>query len=157
MTPSSLEWEDVVGADPNRRKPLSGVFGIDAKNAWAVGSDGVDLTWNGTTWTTQRTGTNTNRNQRGIRLYKLPSKEEPVSVKEPLFLRVRRRIYQALWGLGLTVVLTGSACSLQPKSLPLATQMTVASLAVDTHLGKQSADEALQKGPLVVLFYRGHF
>ena len=34
-----------------------------------------------------------------------------------------------------------------PKSgfLPLATQMTVASLAVDTHLGKQSADEALQK------------
>ena len=77
------------------------MFGIDAKNARAVGSDGVDLTWNGATWTTQRTGTNTNRNQHGIRLQMLPSKEEPVSVKEPLFLRVRRRMHQALWGLGL--------------------------------------------------------
>lgn len=35
--------------------------------------------------------------------------------------------------------------------------MTMASFAVDTHLGKKSAEEALQKGPLVVLFYRGHW
>ena len=58
------------------------------------------LCWHSATWTTQRTGTNTNRNQHGIRLQMLPSKEEPVSVKEPLFLRVRRRMHQAaLWGL----------------------------------------------------------
>ncbi len=74
-----------------------------------------------------------------------------------LFPRTRRLLAQTVCGLGLSLVLTGSACSLHPKSPPITTQMTVESFAVDTHLGKRSAEEALQQGPLVVLFYRGHF
>ena len=84
-------------------------------------------------------------------------KEEPVSLPPLLFPRLRRRFPQVLCGLGVSLLLSGTACSLQPKSPPLVTQMTVASFAVDTHLGTQSTEEALRKGPLVVLFYRGHW
>ncbi len=85
--------------------------------------------------------------------------EEPVTFAPSLFPfpRLRRRLPQVLCGLGLSLLVTSTACSLQPKSPPIATQMTMASFAVDTHLGKKSAEEALQKGPLVVLFYRGHW
>lgn len=84
-------------------------------------------------------------------------KEDSVSSPPLPFLRICRRMPQALCGLGLSLLLTGSACSLQPKSPPLSTRMTMASFSADSHLGRQSAEEALQKGPLVVLFYRGHW
>ncbi len=94
---------------------------------------------------------------RGMHFQTVLEKEEPVSLPSLLFPHVRRRAPQILCGLGLSLLLTGTACSLQPKSPPLVTQMTVASFSVDTHLGSKSAEEALQKGPLVVLFYRGHW
>jgi len=79
-----------------------------------------------------------------------PRSEPPQPRKEGLRWGLR-------FGLLLSLAVAGSGCTLHPKIPPAATEIAMASFSVDTTQGKLAAQEALQSGPLVLLFYRGHW
>ena len=49
----SWTWQNPLPQGNN----LSGVWGTDAQNVWAVGDGGALLHWDGSNWTTQSSGT----------------------------------------------------------------------------------------------------
>ena len=71
--------------------------------------------------------------------------------------RLRSRAYELMSGVVLAGCLATSGCALHPKSPPLAAQSALATFSVHSSQGQLSAADALQNGPLVVLFYRGHW
>lgn len=70
-----------------------------------------------------------------------------------------RRAGPSLWLLGLSLfVLTAlSACRLHTTTPPLAAQAVTPAFTLDSTAGSLSAQSALSSGPLVLVFYRGHW
>ena len=52
---------------------------------------------------------------------------------------------------------TLSACRLKTTGAPLALQAATPATLLDSTLGPQSSQSALAQGPLVLVFYRGHW
>ncbi len=79
------------------------------------------------------------------------------SLQHPLRRSLRSRAHGLLSGVVLAGCLATSGCALHPKAPPLAAQSALATFSVHSSQGQLSAADALQNGPLVVLFYRGHW
>ena len=62
-----------------------------------------------------------------------------------------------LGALALVVATTLAACRLTTKTPPLLAQAAGPAFAIDSTLGPLSSQEALSRGPLVLIFYRGHW
>jgi hypothetical protein len=57
----------------------------------------------------------------------------------------------------LTALVTLAACHLTPVGSPLTAQATAPEVALDSTLGPLRSPQALAGGPLVLVFYRGHW
>lgn len=70
-----------------------------------------------------------------------------------------RRAGPSIWLIGLSLfVLTAlSACRLHTTTPPLAAQAAAPAFTLDSTAGSLSAQSALSSGPLVLVFYRGHW
>ena len=57
----------------------------------------------------------------------------------------------------LLLFLMGAGCRLQTTSEPLALQAVAPSLVLSSTAGTLDSKQAISQGPLVLIFYRGHW
>lgn len=69
--------------------------------------------------------------------------------------RLWRRAAMVLWLAAASAQFSG--CALVPKAVPLTEQAAPQPFTLASNQGPLSSSDALARGPLVVLFYRGHF
>lgn len=67
------------------------------------------------------------------------------------------RSLPSLGGAALALLAIVAACHLTPKAPPLLAAATAPQFAVESTLGPQSSQAALARGPLLLVFYRGHW
>jgi hypothetical protein len=67
----------------------------------------------------------------------------------------RRAALALTFGLGALVL--GAGCRVSPRGTPLAEQTVAAPFTAQSSLGELDAGAALGRGPLVLIFYRGHW
>lgn len=64
---------------------------------------------------------------------------------------------RAVLALGLGVLALGLGCRVSPKGTPVAEQTVAVPLTAQSSLGELDMTAALDRGPLVFIFYRGHW
>lgn len=64
---------------------------------------------------------------------------------------------RAVLALGLGVLALGLGCRVSPRGTPMAEQAVAAPFTAKSSLGELDMTAALGRGPLVLIFYRGHW